>query len=1524
MGSPLTASAPQVYPPPRPRMEVLSENVQAAQRLWGGFKDVASWIPKDTLAIPAGTAIASLVVLLIQVVVWCVQQPRCAKQAGYETPRSAVSGDRRVFLKYRILRLLLSTLLFALSVATVVKSKSEGEEHLLALSLVGVYAYITGISLASATLRDPFDTSLNRHVSLVTLVVWIVYTYRDLWPLATYTLVPADASEGWVLRVKYSALTLTGVVIPLVTPRRRVSVGNEESPPNPEQTASPLSLVTYAFLDKFIWQAYGMGHCPFDKLPPLADYDRTDYLVRRGFPILDPFVATKPRGLLFGLLYVFRFDYVAITTVYVIRASLVARFLSPIGIYKLLQYLETGGVGATVRPWVWIAAVSLGPMISAGAMSFYMFLAARAWVEASAMLTQLIYNHALRVRVKADVDSNLKEEPSSSGPSKGSKNFSGKLFNLATSDVANLLEGREFLQILFAPVWIAACIYLLYGMLGWSAFVGLAAMIASWPAPGYCIAWMQKIQKEKMKMTDARVQEISESVTVIRMIKMFAWEDRTVNRIDVTRREELKWIIKFKMAQVLSANIHYLLPLFVMISTFFTYVAIAKNDLTASRVYSAISIFAALRQNLSACMRLFPLMVQAKVSMDRISEFLSQTELIDQFTPTEPLTQVAARDDVIGIRNTTFAWSEQSHKPSVSANNRAFVLRVDEVTFEQGSINLIVGPTGSGKTALLWALLGEMHAIPSGPDSYIGLPRARGIAYVPQESWILSDTIKANILFGSPYDEARYQQVIQQCALEHDLSLFDYGDETEVGERGLTLSGGQKARVSLARAVYSSAETLLLDDVFAALDVHTARWIVDKCLKGDLIHGRTVILITHNVAVVEGVASYVVSLGQDGKIASQGKWARVLQEDTTLYKELNVGREEFAVEINEISVSAQTGSKKVAANGRQGKLVAPEEISQGNVSWSTVKAYFADLGGAHPFVFWPSVFIGLLFCYFFNVAQSYWIGHWAQQYEDHERSSVSLHYYLGIYAGIIALDYTFRWSSFIIYLFGMMRASRKIHNSLIGSILHATLRWLDTTPTSRIIARCTQDIQTIDGPLSAGLYNLYETSASILMSLAGIIWVAPAFSAVGVITAFIGGRLGQMYLKAQLPVKREMSNTRAPILGHLSTTLTGLVTIRAYGAQERFIQESYHKLNNYTRVTRTFYTLNRWIASRLDVLSAIFAASLATYLVYGPGAEAALTGFALVEAVGFTGMVLTWVRLFNEVEVHSNSLERVEQYLHIEHEPAATPAGTPPAYWPTSGRLQVENLSARYSADGPRVLHEISFDVKSGERVGIVGRTGSGKSSLALSLLRLILTEGKVYYDGIPTDSINLDALRSKITIIPQVPELLSGTLRQNLDPFSEFDDAVLNDALRAAGLFSLQSEGGEGEGRITLDSQISSGGGNLSVGQRQILALARAIARQSKLLILDEATSAIDYETDSVIQRSLREAVSKDTTVLTIAHRLQTIMDADKILVLDSGRVAEFGPPAELLKNKKGIFAALVNESGDREALRALAEKRA
>ncbi|CDO77193.1 hypothetical protein BN946_scf184747.g6 [Trametes cinnabarina] len=1517
-----------------------------------------------------------------------------------------------VIFAFKATRLFSCLALLALSIASIVINGAEDDDEdsnnarWVAFGVMGTYAYASLLSFISVVARPSLSKLASTHVASVLLVTWVIYFYRDFWPLATFNLQPIDAAEGAFLWAKLAVLTLAAVVVPLLCPRPYVPVDPKDPMPevNPEQTASILSMAFYSFLDGIIFKAYRMPHLPFDELPPLADYDYAKNLVKRSFPYLDPFQASKHRHIFFGLLQVFHREYLLLAVLLLIRV--VATFASPLGIYRLLDYLETDGENATVRPWVWISWLFLGPILGALAIQYYVFNTTRMLVRTEAIITQLVFDHALRIRMKSESsespsasrvttavhtpdnasvaeettgehasgsasngseDETLRASTASvasskadkkgkhakkedhkpaqagSGPSSG--NLIGRINNLVTTDLSNLVDGRDFLfVILYAPAQIIISIVFLYEILGWSAFVGLAAMILLFPIPGYVASMIQGVQTEKMKkvdkpalvlatsmltpilQTDARVQDVTETLNVIRMIKLFGWEPKVTDQLTKKREEELKYIKKYKILELVNGNINYVIPIVTMVATYVTYTVIMGKQLTASRVFSSMSVFDVLREQLHVMSSFVPSIVQAKVSLDRISDFLTNTELLDEFNEKDAaaveliVPPRMTERDVIGIRAAAFTWSNQNDGTMTPGpNRRNFTLRIeDEVIFKRGKINLIVGPTGSGKTSLLMALLGELHYIPTGPDSFVSLPRSGGVAYAAQESWVQNETIRDNILFGAPYDEERYNKVIYQCALKRDLSLFEAGDKTEVGEKGLTLSGGQKARITLARAVYSTAQILLLDDVLAALDVHTARWIVDKCFKGDLLRGRTVLLVTHNVAMASPIADYVVSLGTDGRIASQGSLSQVLAKDNKLLTELSEEQEELKkadTDVDHVDPDDEAAPKKA-----DGKLVVAEEVAEGHVSWPALRLYLSSMarGGVHSFLFWFAVVGFLLICELMATIETYWLGYWAQQYEDRDQADVNVFFYLSVYNAMLIIGIVMYCLSFLVYLYGSLRASRDIHNTLLQSVLHSTLRWLDKTPTSRIITRCTQDIQCVDGPLATKLAWVIELTIALLVKFFAVVTFSPLFTIPGAIVAAVGGWCGQVYMKAQLSVKREMSNARAPVLGHFGAAIAGLTSIRAYGAQSQFKQESFRRVDRYVRAARTFYNLNRWVSMRIEVLGALFASCLAAYLVYGSHARAANTGFSLNMAVGFSGLILYWIRILNEFEVNGNR-HRIQQYITIEQEPLPTSDGMPPAYWPASGSLKVEKLSARYTVDGPRVLHEISFDVKAGERVGIVGRTGSGKSSLTLALLRLIFTEGKVYYDGIATDTINLDALRSNITIIPQVPELLSGTLRQNLDPFSQYDDAVLNDALRAAGLFSLQSE--TDEGRITLDSQISSGGGNLSVGQRQILALARAIVRQSKLLILDEATSAIDYETDTVIQKSLREELGKDVTILTIAHRLQTIMDADKILVLDAGHIAEFGAPHELLKNEKGMLRSLVDESGDRDALYAIAE---
>ncbi|KAK0452213.1 hypothetical protein EV421DRAFT_1888046 [Armillaria borealis] len=1420
------------------------------------------------------------------------------------------SGGTKIFT-YRVLRLAGCLGLLGLSIASLVLDIEESyisdrrdkaqkkrpysdtwlkPKEWLTASLCSTFLYTFLLAVISVTAHKRWSRAAIRHLNIVLTLTTSIYVYRDIAPLATFTGVPLDASEGSILWTKIAAASFHG------------------------DCDSPLCSKG---------AAYHVAHLPYDQLPPLADYDASKYLKARSFKYVDVFAGAKKRHLFWGIMRVFTWDYIALVLVLVIQ--LCAEFAAPIGINRLLHYIETGGKDSQYRLWLWIGWLFIGPLMTSISSDWYIFISTRCLVRAEGIITQLVFEHALRIHAKAETDSpasgkfqsrdliDAPEEASEDlqnpaeaklGQHSEGKNLIGRINNLVTTDLKNITDARGFVQLLvYTPLQLILCVVFLYVILGWSAFVGLAIIILMLPAPGFLAKLTQDVQAAALEKTDGRVQAITEIVNVLRMVKLFGWERKMEERIARKRDEELLWIRRKQLLNLLSGIINFLVPVLTMMATYATY---------SATVFSSMTIFEMFSSQQRRLLSIVSMSTAGKVSLDRLTDFMHNTDVLDGYSQKDDVTAIMQNERPmhgIGFSKATFSWSSED-QGLTTPSGREFLLRFeDELMFRNNSINLVIGPTGSGKTSLLMALLGEMHFIPSGPDSWFGLPREDGIAYAAQESWVLNSTIKVNIIFGADFDEERYKKVIHQCGLDMDLSLFDAGDRIEVGEKGLTLSGGQKVRVTLARAIYSKAAIILLDDVLAALDVHTSKWIIDKCFKGDLVKNRTVILV---------VTQFVVSL-KDGRVASQGSLSSALSQDLTLAEEARRDAEALHKADEEVDVDDELIEKPVKKSDVA--LIMTEEIQEGHVSWPSLRLYLIAIGGNHAPLFFGAFFGTFIVQQGLSTVQTWYLGFWASQYENHDPSEVNVFYYLGVYGLLLLVTFLLYIASFSVYVFGAIRASREINSRLMKSILGTTLRWLDTTPTSRIIARCTQDIQSIDNAVSMLLLSLLQMTVSMIIKFSAVLVFTPMFLFPGILVAILGAWCSQIYIKAQLSVKREMSNAKAPVLAHFGAAMSGTTSIRAYGVQNTFIQESMSRIDKYTRTARTFHNLNRWIDIRIDALAALFSASLAVYLVYFQDTAAFNGGFSLTLAIDVSTMILWWVRTSNDLEVEGQPflffrLERIQAYLTVEQEEQSTKGREPPASWPTSGHLRVERLSARYSQDGPKVLHELSFTVQSGERIAIVGRTGSGKSSLTLALLRCIYTEGTVYYDGIPISSVNLDALRSRITIIPQASELLSGTLRQNLDPFDQYDDATLNDALRAAGLFSLQSE--MEKGRITLDSTIASGGGNLSVGQRQILALARALVRGSKLLILDE-----DYKTDSIIQSSLRNELGPDTTLITVAHRLRTIMDADKIMVLDAGRIVEFDSPKNLLSNPKGKLRSLVDESPDKDILYDMAEYR-
>ncbi|KZT18101.1 hypothetical protein NEOLEDRAFT_1152799 [Neolentinus lepideus HHB14362 ss-1] len=1090
--------------------------------------EIKQCIWKDSLAFPSYFAVASLAVLVIHLVVASglfqklYRQVRPTKVAEDEDEAEVEELDAQSVLPLvqefeehvlshggltvyvlKVVRLVASLGLLGLSIATLIleekqdaskdsvdvfgkhwgkkpKNKRTPVEGLftpqewLQFALCMTFAYISILGFVSVSAKPWWASVANFHMVVILLFTTGVYTYRDLYPLATFTLSPIDLHEGWLLWVKIGLVLLSGIVIPLVIPRPYVPFDPkacfDPQPTNPEQTASIVSLAVYSFLDPIVFKAYRLPHLSHIDLPPVPDYDFGRNLVKRSFKHLDTFSGAKGDYLFWGLMRVFRREYLTLTGLIIVRV--VGNMLSPLSINRLLVFMQNGLGGAIVRPWVWILLLFLGPVISTVAFQYYAMINTGTLVRTQGIITQLVFEHALRVRMKAETedgdgkstnntavgtpetasvgqaspggsegseDETARESSTPDSQTKGkgkdkdakkseitpaaaaavqakASNLVGKINNLVTTDLGNLVDGRDFLFVaLYGPLQVILCMAFLYFLLGWSSFVGLVVMISLAPVPGYIAKLLQTVQAERMKKTDARVETVTETMNVLRMIKLFGWEGKMSERLSDKREDELTWLWKRQILGLLNGNINYIIPVAHMIATFVTYTLVMKKELSAAIVFSAMALFDILRDQLYAVFFMIPMFIQAKVSLDRVDEFLKKTELLDSFSDSAPVLAALSiapngDDDAIGFKDATFSWSAEEVSGSLTPAKRSFRLRIeDELLFKKGCINLVIGPTGSGKTSLLMALLGEMHFIPSGPGSWFGLPRGRGIAYAAQESWVQNETIKENILFGAPYDDERYKKgtmiftlLIYQCALTRDLTLFDAGDQTEVGEKGLTLSysrgchssGGQKARITLARAVYSQAEILLLDDVLAALDVHTSKWIVDKCLKGDLIRGRTVILVTHNVALASPVANFVVSIGTDGRILSQGTVSDALAKDHKLSKE--VAQEEKAMEKVEDEIdSAEQDAGKPDNDAKKdaGKLVVAEEVAVGHVSWSAgliiaVKLYLLGMSGNWPALFWSSVMGCLIACELSNTVQTWFLGYWAQQYQGHTADEV--------------------------------------------------------------------------------------------------------------------------------------------------------------------------------------------------------------------------------------------------------------------------------------------------------------------------------------------------------------------------------------------------------------------------------------------------------------------------------------------------------------------------------------------------------
>ncbi|KAK9303948.1 hypothetical protein QLX08_004533 [Tetragonisca angustula] len=1151
-------------------------------------------------------------------------------------------------------------------------------------------------------------------------------------------------------------------------------------------------------------------------------------------------------------------------------------------------------------------------------------------------LIAAIYRKALRISNSARKESTV-----------------GEIVNLMSVDAQRFMDLTAYINMIWsAPLQIILALYFLWDILGPAVLAGLAVLLILIPINVLITNRLKTLQIRQMKHKDERVKLMNEVLNGIKVLKLYAWEPSFEEQILKIRTKEIKVLKETAYLNSGTSFIWSFAPFLVSLVSFATYILIDENNrLTSKIAFVSLSLFNILRFPLSILPMMIGNMIQAYVSVKRINKFMNTEELDPNNVQHDP-----SESHTLLIENGTFAWDlENIERPT---------LRNINLHVEQGQLIAVVGTVGSGKSSLLSALLGEM-------DKISGRVNTKGsIAYVSQQAWIQNASLQDNVLFGKSMHKSVYNRVIESCALNPDLKVLPAGDQTEIGEKGINLSGGQKQRVSLARAVYNDSDIYFLDDPLSAVDSHVGKHIFENVIgPNGLLKKKTRILVTHGITYLPEVDNIIVL--KDGEITEVGSYKQLLEKrgafseflvqhlqevhadgeseadlheikqhlestigSNELQQKLTRGRSRLSESQSESSSiadrrslngslkrqystsSQQSGIYENSNNMKETKLLPPklgeklievEKTETGSVKWRVYSHYFKSIGWFLSIltIIMNAIFQG------FSIGSNAWLSVWSDSnLTDYNNTvnQVEQNMYLGVYAG---LGLGQAMASFFCDLapqLGCWLAARQMHIMMLRAVMRAPLTFFDTTPTGRIISRFAKDVDVLDTSLpqqiSDSIYCLFEVIATLVV----ISVSTPEFIAIIVPISVIYYFVQRFYVASSRQLKRLESVSRSPIYSHFSETVSGAQMIRAFGVQNRFIEESESKVDFNQMCYYPSIIANRWLAVRLEMVGNLIIFFSALFAVLSRDTiKSGVVGLSVSYALQIT-QTLNWlVRMTSDVETNIVAVERIKEYGETPQEAVwKNPDCTPPKEWPVQGRVEFKDYKVRYRENLDFVLCGLSFSVNGGEKVGIVGRTGAGKSSLTLALFRIIeAADGKIIIDDIDIAKLGLHDLRSRLTIIPQDPVLFSGSLRINLDPFNSYSDDEVWRALEHAHLKCFIKTLPNG-----LLYELSEGGENLSIGQRQLICLARALLRKTKVLILDEATASVDLETDDLIQRTIRQEF-KDCTILTIAHRLNTILDSDRVIVLDNGRIVEYDSPESLLHNSTSLFNSIAKDAG-------------
>ncbi|XP_048203673.1 ATP-binding cassette sub-family C member 10 isoform X2 [Perognathus longimembris pacificus] len=1104
----------------------------------------------------------------------------------------------------------------------------------------------------------------------------------------------------------------------------------------------------------------------------------------------------------------------------------------------------------------------------------------------------------------------------------------GEALNRLGTDSERLLNfASSFHEAWGLPLQLAITLYLLYRQVGLAFVSGLLLALLLVPVNKVIATRIMASNQEMLQHKDARVKLMTELLSGIRVIKFFGWEQALGAQVEARRAGELGRLRVIKYLDAACVYLWAALPVVISIVIFITYVLLG-HQLTATKVFTALALVHMLILPLNNFPWVINSLLEAKVSLDRIQDFLDLPNHNPQtYYSSDPPTDPSI---VLELNEALFSWEP------MGTSQKTFISHLE---VKKGMLVGIVGKVGCGKSSLLAAITGELHRL-HGQVAVWGLSEGFGLA--TQEPWVQFATIRDNILFGKAFDGQLYTEVLEACALTDDLSILPAGDQTEVGEKGVTLSGGQRARIALARAVYQEKALYLLDDPLAAVDADVARHLLHRCILGVLGH-TTRLLCTHRIEYLE--RADVVLLMEAGRLVRAGPPSEILPLVQAAPKDwAEDGQEPHSAKAQSVQNPEKTEGLEVEQS-TSGRLRLDESKKAGAVAWHVYRAYWRAVGRSMAL----AILFSLLLMQATRNAADWWLSYWVSQLQAARNGSQEvpaparpgstgllsaqlllfspgslytpvfplpkaapngssdIRFYLTVYATIAGVNSICTLLRAVLFAAGTLHAAATLHRRLLHRVLLAPVTFFDCTPMGRVLNRFSSDVACADDSLPFILNILLANTAGLLGLLAVLGYGLPWLLLLLPPLSLVYHRVQRRYRASSRELRRLGSLTLSPLYTHLADTLAGLPVIRSAGATCRFEEENQRLLELNQRCQFASYATMQWLDIRLQLMGAAVVSAIAgiALVQHHQGlANPGLVGLSLSYALSLTGLLSGLVSSFTQTETMLVSVERLEEYsCDLPQEPQGQPLQQDIG-WLTQGRVEFQDVVLVYRPGLPNALDGVTFCVHPGEKLGIVGRTGSGKSSLFLVLFRLMEpSAGQVLLDGVDTRQLQLAELRSRLAIIPQEPFLFSGTVRENLDPRGLHEDRALWQALEQCHLGeAIACMGG-------LDGELGEGGRSLSLGQRQLLCLARALLTEAKILCIDEATASVDQKTDQLLQQTIRKRFA-NKTVLTIAHRLNTILNSDRVLVLQAGRVMELDSPAALRSRPHSLFQKLLQSS--------------